>query len=258
MVITEATGNDRFTPGNEVFMRIRINDGNDGTVAETYLTTANSATVINFGTANDPLQGTAIRAISGDLPKSFALLYDNSREGQPIAATSIETTGVDFTTISQYPTFYKDEVSGIDGSWATIIPNANANGIQLIEIRDLVDGSVLKTYEAANGVWGTTSTVDPTGGLDEILVIDLIEIGLGESAAADVSVYATGNQFVIEKLNDERLTLEVYNLIGQPMIKSELNGMGSQQILHQLSAGVYIIRLSDNKGFAKAVKVIIR
>ena len=256
--ITEATGNNRFTPGNEVFMRIRLNDGNEGTVAETYLTTTNGATVINFGTENDPLQGTAIRAISGDLPKSIALLYDNSREGQPIAATSIETTGVDFTTISQYPAFYKDEVSGVDGSWGTIIPNANANGIQLIEIRDLVDGSVLKTYEAANGVWGTTNTVNPVGGLDEVLVIDLIEIGLDESGVSVVSVYATTNQFVIEKMSTEKLTFEVYNLMGQPMLKSELNGMGRQQISHQLSAGVYIIRLSDNKAFAKAVKVIIR
>lgn len=256
--ITEATGNDRFTPGNEVFMRIRLNDGNEGTVAETYLTTTNSATVINFGTENDPLQGTAIRAISGDLPKSFALLYDNSREGQPIAATSIETTGVDFTSISQYPSFYKDEVSGIDGSWGTIIPNVNDNGIQLIEVRDLIDGSILKTYEAANGVWGTTSTINPVGGLDEILVIDLIEIGLDESGIAAVSVYATPNQFVIEKMNTERLTFEVYNLVGQPMLKTELNEMGRQQISHQLSAGVYIIRISDNKAFAKAVKVIIR
>jgi len=256
--ITEATGNDRFTPGNEVFMRIRINDGNDGTVAATYLTTTNSATVINFGTENDPLQGTAIRAISGDLPKSFALLYDNNREGQPIAATSIETTGVDFASISQYPSFYKDEVAGNDGHWGTIIPNANANGIQLIEIRDLVDGIVLKTYEATNGVWGTTNTVDPAGGLEEVLVIDLIEIGLGETDAPQVTVYATSDHFVIEKFTDSRLSFEVFNLVGQPMRKAELNGVGNQQIPHQLSAGVYIIRLSDNKGFAKAVKVIIR
>lgn len=256
--ITEATGNDRFTPGNEVFMRIRINDGNDGTVAATYLTTTNSATVINFGTDNNPLQGTAIRAISGDLPQSFALLYDNNREGQPIAATSIETTGVDFASISQYPSFYKDEVTGNDGHWGTIIPNANANGIQLIEIRDLVDGSVLKTYEAADGVWGTTNTVDPTGGLVEVLVIDLIEIGLGETAAATVSVYATSHHFVIEKMTNERLTFEVYNLVGQPLSKTELSGMGRQQISHQLSAGVYIIRFTDNNGFFKAVKVLIR
>jgi len=256
--ITEATGNDRFTPGNEVFMRIRLNDGNEGTVAETYLTTTNSATVINFGTENDPLQGTAIRAISGDLPKSFALLYDNSREGQPIAATSIETTGVDFASISQYPSFYKDEVAGNDGHWGTIIPNANANGIQLIEIRDLVDGSVLKTYEAANGVWGTTNTVDPEGGLDEILVINLIEIGLGETAAATVSVYATSHHFIIEKMTNEKLSFEVFNLVGQPMLKTELNGMGRQQISHQLSAGVYVIRFADNSGFFKTVKVLIR
>ncbi len=69
--ITEATANSRFTPGNEVFMRLRLNDGNEGTTAVTYLTTTNSATVINFGTENDANQGTAIRAISGDTPKAL-------------------------------------------------------------------------------------------------------------------------------------------------------------------------------------------
>ncbi|MDA3942984.1 MAG: DUF5689 domain-containing protein [Bacteroidetes bacterium] len=256
--ITEATANSRFTPGNEVFMRIRLNDGNDGTATETYLTTTNGATVINFGTENDPTQGTAIRAISGDLPKSFALLYDNNREGQPIAATSIETTGIDFAGISQYATFYKDEVAGNDGHWGTIIPNANENGIQLIEIRDLVDGAVLKTYQAADGVWGTTNTVNPVGGMDEILVIDLIEIGLADNLAAILKVYATQQQFVIEKASTEKLRLDVYNLMGQPMMQTELNGIGTQKLSHHLSSGVYILHLNTESGLKQAVKVIIR
>ncbi|MBU1580980.1 MAG: T9SS type A sorting domain-containing protein, partial [Bacteroidetes bacterium] len=256
--ITEATANSRFTPGNEVFMRVRLNDGNDGTATETYLTTTNGATVINFGTENDPTQGTAIRAISGDLPKSFALLYDNNREGQPIAATSIETTGIDFAGISQYATFYKDEVAGNDGHWGTIIPNSNENGIQLIEIRDLVDGAVLKTYQAADGVWGTTNTVNPVGGLDEILVIDLIEIGLADNLAAILKVYATQQQFVIEKASTEKLRLDVYNLMGQPMMQTELNGIGTQKLSHHLSSGVYILHLTTESGLKQAVKVIIR
>ncbi|MDY0076981.1 MAG: DUF5689 domain-containing protein [Bacteroidales bacterium] len=256
--ITEATGNARFAPGNEVFMRVRLNDGNEGTTTETYLTTTNSATVINFGTENDATQGTAIRAISGDTPKSFALLYDNSRDGQPIAATSIETIGVDFVSISQYATFYKDEVAGNDGHWGTIIPNMNENGIQLIEIRDLVDGTVLKTYQAADGVWGTTNTVNPVGGLDEILVIDLIEIGLNEGFADMMKVYATQREFVIEKTGNEKVRLAVYNLMGQPMMQTELNGIGTQRLTHHLSSGVYILHLNSATGQTQAVKVIIR
>jgi hypothetical protein len=256
--ITEATANSRFTPGNEVFMRLRLNDGNEGTTAVTYLTTTNSATVINFGTENDANQGTAIRAISGDMPKSFALLYDNSRDGQPITATSIETIGVDFVNISQYAPFYKDEVAGNDGYWGTIIPNMNENGIQLIEIRDLVDGAVLKTYQAADGVWGTTNTVNPVGGLDEVLVIDLIEIGLNEGFADLMKVYATQHEFVIEKTGNEKVRMAVYNLIGQPMMQTELSGIGSQRLSHNLSSGVYILHLTNANGLKQAVKVIIR
>ncbi len=46
--MTEPTANARFTPGNYLKMRIRINDGMNGTIPIHYLTTADSVQVINL------------------------------------------------------------------------------------------------------------------------------------------------------------------------------------------------------------------
>lgn len=255
--ITEPTGNARFTPGNEVFMRIRLNDGNEGTNAVLWLTTSTAATVITFGTEADPTQGTALRATSGDLPKSFVFLYDNNnRDGRPLAGTSVEATGVAFADVTQYAAFYREDVAGVNGSWGTIIPNVNANGVQLIEVRDLADGSIIKTYEAPDGVWGTTSTVNPAGGIDEVLVIDLIEIGLPEAMAASYKVWNSRNAFVIES-NATSFTFSVFNLMGQPLLQQQINGAGNHTVSHQLAAGVYVIRFQNSAG-SFATKVIVR
>lgn len=47
--ISEPTGNARFTPGNNLFMRIRMNDGATGTTAVHWATTSDSVKVLNYG-----------------------------------------------------------------------------------------------------------------------------------------------------------------------------------------------------------------
>jgi hypothetical protein len=255
--ITEPTGNARFTPGNEVFMRIRLNDGNDGTTAVLWLTTTSGATVITFGTESDPNQGTALRATSGDTPKGFVFLYDNvNRDGRPIAGTSIEATGVAFADVSQYAAFYREDVAGVDGSWGTIIPNVNNNGIQTIEVRDLTDGSIIKTYQSANGTWITTNTVNPTGGTVEVLVIDLIEVGIAENQIS-FKVWTSENQFVVESNTTSKMIVEVFNLMGQPMLKKELEGQGVHRFTHYLAKGIYVIRINSTEGEV-STKVMVR
>lgn len=255
--ISESTGNVRFTPGNEVFMRIRLNDGNNGTATQTWLTTTNAATVINFGTESEQTQGTAIRAASGDSPQEFVFLYDNlTREGRPLAGTSIETTGIAYAEISQYVAFYRNDVAGIDGSWGTIIPNINENGIQKIEIRKLSDGSVVKSYDSENGIWGNANTINPTGGTSEVLEIDLIQVGIPE-ANATFKAWTKENQLIVESYTTSHIFIELFNLRGQLILKKELEGQNRYQFTHYLSAGVYVLRISSNQGtFSK--KLLIR
>jgi hypothetical protein len=168
----EATGNVRFTPGNEVFMRIRLNDGDNGTSVVSYYTSVNSVKVINFGTDADVNQGTAIRGEFDATDKNFMFLYDNTTQsGRPLLGTSIEVTGIDYTTITQISQFYKDDVSGQSGAWGGIIPNINPNGVQSLVEYNRTDGTIAETHTSANGIWGGTNTVNPTGGLTNVLVI---------------------------------------------------------------------------------------
>jgi hypothetical protein len=172
--ITEPTGNARFTPGSQLYMRICLNDGANGSVVDTRLTTIASANVINFGVTATSTEGTGIRCISGSVPKNFVFLYDNTAgNGRPLYGTSIETTGVDYAAANSYAAFYSTIVQGVNGSWGGIVPNLNAGGIRLIEEIGLITGEVVSSNTSADGVWGTTDTRNPTGGLDNILVIDL-------------------------------------------------------------------------------------
>ena len=76
-MMNEPTANARFTPGNHVYLRARLNDGNGGTTVDRIFTSNNYATVLNFGTDNDEYSGTAFYVKSGEAPMNYALLYDS-------------------------------------------------------------------------------------------------------------------------------------------------------------------------------------
>jgi PKD repeat protein len=169
--ISEPTGNARFTPGNQVFMRIRLNNGEGGTTAAHFLTIAEAVTVLGLGTENDPLQGSGVYGKHFSTAKNFALLYDNiAGTGRPLSATFIENDGT--TGGTAYPSFYQNHVDGFEGSWGALIPNQLANGLRRVEVRDKASGSILTgTTSVQNGVWPYGSnTVNPTTGNTGLLI----------------------------------------------------------------------------------------
>ena len=254
--ILEATANARFTPGNQVYMRLRLNDGNDGTTAVTYLTTASYATVLGFGNESDETQGTAVWATSDDAAMSFVLLHDNiDSKGRPIYGTSVESCGVDFSNISQYATFYKDNVAGVNGAWGGIIPNVNENGIQRITVYD-IEGGLTNEYSTPNGVWGTTNTVNPNGGISSPLHIDLRNLSVEDNMFDNVRIYTNRYNVVIENNSGKLLNAVVYNILGQPVVADDI-AVGTNIIKYQFNSGAYIVRINDSKSM-KATKVIIR
>lgn len=171
--ITEPTGNNRFVPGNFVFMRLRLNDGAGGTTAVTYLTLPDSIRVIDFGTSSSDSLGTAIFGRSLADSKDFVLLYDNADgTGRPVAGTIIENDGLNLSSVTSYALFYRDSVDGNDGSWGTIIPNVLSSGIQRIERRLLADGSIYSVVATdLDGIWPSgANTVNPASGLNPITI----------------------------------------------------------------------------------------
>ena len=166
----EPSGNARFTPGKELYFRIRLNDGNNGTAVVSRLTTSLAMKVINFGTAEDVNQGTFLRGISQSPAKNFAFVYDNEAgTGRPISGTVIEDDGLSLSAVPQILTAYKDNVDGVAGAWGLIIPNSTSAkgfaGIKRVESRKLSDGTIYAEATDSDGVWPSgTNTVNPTGG----------------------------------------------------------------------------------------------
>ena len=255
--MNEPTANARFTPGNHVYLRIRLNDGHNGTEVANTFTTDEYATVLNFGTENDEYSGSAFYVKSEEAPMSFAMLLSDPNDLRPLYSTSIETTGVDYGNINQYADFYKEEVAGNDGWFGGILPNVNPNGINRILIWDLYSYS-LNEYLTENGEWyPNANTVNPTNGLDEPIFIDLTYDVVEETVESNVKVWSADHEFVIENSDNAHYNMTVYNILGQPMIMKQINAGSAERISHSLATGVYIISLQNNQN-AVSVKVIVK
>ena len=255
--INEPTANTRFTPGNQVYLRIRINDGHDGTdVAQTF-TTEDYATVLSFGTEHDAYQGTAFYAQSEESPMSFAMMFSSDDDIRPTYSTPIETTGVDYGSINQYANFYKEEVAGKDGFFGGILPNDNEDGINIIWILDL-ESYVINDYYAEGGEWATAQTANPQGGLDDIIFIDLTDDGVTETTEDEnVTIWNTRNEIVVENQGLNAYEMVVCNLLGQPVMSSRVDAGSSQRYSHHLSEGLYIVTLRNNSAVISK-KIIVR
>ena len=255
--INEPTANARFTPGNHVYLRIRLNDGHDGTTVEHTFTTDDYATVLNFGTGYDEYSGTAFYAKSNEAPMSFAMMFASDESERPIYSTSIETVGVDYGSINQYADFYKEEVAGQDGWFGGILPNDNKTGVNAIWIFDM-ESYVINDYYTQGGEWQPdASTINPTAGLDSPIFIDLTDDGMEEAVIANVKVWNTDHEFVIENGDDAHYMMTVYNVLGQPMMQRQINAGSTERISHSLASGIYVINLQNNQNKV-SVKVIVR
>ena len=262
--VNEPTANARFTPGNHVYLRIRLNDGHDGTTVEHTFTTENYATVINFGTEHDANQGSAFYVKSNENPMTFAQLFSGNWDPQnpdsrPIFATIVETTGVDFGNINQYADFYKEHVAGNDGWFGGILPNDNEYGINKILVFDITHYWFQDYYTAEfNGHWNPdANTVNPTNGLNEPIFIDLTYDGVEETVETNVKVWSADHEFVIENSDNAHYSMTVYNVLGQPMMMKQINAGSTERISHSLASGVYVISLQNNQNTV-SVKVIVR
>jgi len=172
--ITEPSGNaTRFIPGNDVFMRIMLNNGAGGTTVTTRLTTTNSVKVINTVAASGANNGTGFRGNSGATPKNFVFVYDNENGTErPLSGSFVESDGTANTTLNSYSSFYSTNVDGVVGAYGVIIPNTNANGVRRIEQRDFSTGAVVGCPATdADGIWTSgANTVNPTGGTTAIAI----------------------------------------------------------------------------------------
>ncbi|MDY0344043.1 MAG: T9SS type A sorting domain-containing protein [Lentimicrobium sp.] len=244
--ITEPTGNaTRFKPGTELFARIMLNDGAGGTTEVTRLTSTDSFKVLTFNTMVSDTTGTAVRSISDFSAKNFVFIYDNTNEiGRPLYGTHVEASGVEFVS-GTYAPFYTEQVAGVSGSWGAIIPNMNSNGIKRIVERNFSSGEIVNTYTSETGTWGSTQTIDPTGGLENVLVIDLT-LGIGSPVSNAGKVFVYNNLLKIQLTRSFKGNVELINLFGQVVASHYLNGSEAEYAL-ELATGLYLVRLQNSE-----------
>ena len=170
--ITEPTGNARFVPGGNVFMRIMLNDGGIGTTVATRLTTADSVHVVKLNPAAADSAGTGLRCTSTMSSKDFVFVYDDTAAtGRPLSGSFIEDDGTANTTGNSYAAFYGTSVNGVNGSFGLVLPNVLPNGVRRIEQRSLADGALVSSATDADGIWPSgANTVNPSGGTTEIVM----------------------------------------------------------------------------------------
>jgi hypothetical protein len=160
--VLEASGNDRFTPGNEVNMRIMLNDGNGGATTALRLTSSQTITVLNFTGAS---QGTALRGTSSATARNFVAAFDNTTgTTRPISIAVVESDLL--AAQSSYASFYTGSVDGVAGAWGMIIPNNLPNGIRRVEQRRLDNGERIDCGNTdGDGIWPSgANTVNPSSG----------------------------------------------------------------------------------------------
>ena len=256
--MNEPTANTRFTPGNHVYLRIRLNDGHEGTTVAHTFTSDDYATVLNFGTENDDTHGSAFYVKSNEAPMTFAQLFADELDNRPIYSTSIETTGVDYGSINQYANFYKDLVAGNDGWFGGILPNLNNDGVNYIVTWNMAGFMQHEYSSLQNGLWyPEANTANPTNGLDEPIFIDLTYDGVDEIETAHIQAWSAFHEFVIENSDSDHYNMTVYNMLGQPMMQEQINAGATQRVRHNLPSGLYILNFRNNK-FNVSVKVIVR
>lgn len=253
--ITEPTGNARFKPGNELFMRIMLNDGAGGTAEATRLTITESVKSLGFYTSAADSTGTAIRGISNFTPKNFVFIYDNTAgTGRPLYGTQVETTGVSFIA-GTYAEFYANDVAGTDGAWGGIVPNINTEGVKRVEERSLTNGAIVSNYTDDDGVWGTVDTKNPAGGIDNVLVINTT-LGIGGPETQFGKIFTYGKELSIQLDQVMNGSIQVINLFGQEVHSFSINGSKATYSL-DLPAGIYIVRVIGREG-SFSTKVLLK
>lgn len=209
------TGNARFTAGNSVIPNIAL--AVDGATNIEYRFALNqSITVLQFATTNGANDGTFIQGTSSATPGNLVGLWKsvdgssfvNNISARPLSMTLSENPAV--ATGNGGTAWANNFITGYDqtaGSWNTIIPNVNPNGVRLIEQFNISSGAVIGCNSDADGTWPTGSviTADPLGGTTA-LQISNTDAPLNAGACFDI-IPIKLSSFNIQKNNN---TVKIY------------------------------------------------
>lgn len=173
------SSDSRFTPGNHVFPTIALAVDGATQVEARYVLSAD-ATVLEFDGAAGANKGTYIKGTSFATAGSIVCLLSDAGgadANRPISMSLVEQpTLINGSGAAQWGT---DFVSGYDhatGSWNTIIPNMNPEGVKVIMAFKPIFTPFNSPYcnTSSNGIWGSTVTTNPSGGLTALQISNTV------------------------------------------------------------------------------------
>ncbi|OGX89392.1 hypothetical protein BEN47_07035 [Hymenobacter lapidarius] len=176
------SGNARYTAGNLIFPAITLAKDSAPATVEKRLALNQSIITLDFATT-----GTGIQGASSATAGNAVALYDNvAGTGRPLAATVVENIGVTFGSVVP---FY----STTAGTWNSIVPRANAAGVQRVVEYSVATGAVLNCNSDADGVWPSgANTVNPMGGTTPVMLTATdAPLNAGCAGPASATVTAT-------------------------------------------------------------------
>ncbi len=222
------TANARFTPGNYVYPQITL-------IGQTFNDTQrlycdDSILVQQFATGSGANNCTGIWGKSQAKPRSIVGLYDSTFGFfRPLAMTYVENEKI---TVGGTVSYYSN-VEGVNGSWATSLPNNLAMGVRRIENYNLSDGLASYANTDSNGIWGPAkkNTKNPSGGSttpiafdndDAAMVPPVIEFWARTSKVAEnVGVM---NILVTRKFsNEHKQSVRLYQVGGTALKGTDFN-----------------------------------
>jgi|GEM_PF-942321 len=161
------TGNTRFTAGNVLYPSIALAEDVASPSIQYRYALNQGITTLTFATTNGANDGTFIKGASLATVGNVVGLWQSVDGNSIVAARPLSMTLVENPTFLGAP-WAASFITGYDltaGSWNTIIPNANANGVRLIQQFNISSGAVIGCDADADGIWPDGSiTVNPTGG----------------------------------------------------------------------------------------------
>ena len=167
------TSNTRFTAGNYVTPSITLTQEGNSFVQYRFALN-DSIKVLQFAVTSGANDGSFINGTSLALSGNLVGLWSSTTGGfinnqvseKPLSMTlSEKPTVITGNGGSVWRTSFITGYDSVVGSWNTIIPNINNNGVRLIQHIDLVTGMVIGCNSDDDGIWSAgTNTVNPVNG----------------------------------------------------------------------------------------------
>ncbi|MBC7864427.1 MAG: T9SS type A sorting domain-containing protein [Bacteroidia bacterium] len=266
--MAESSGNIRFVPGKKVYPMIVTNNGLGGTATTNRIRlTLDTVWVNDFGTtSNSPTQCSAIYDSTVEVPKSFVFLYDNvAGTNRPVSGAIVEDDGLSLQAVTQISNTYKTNADSMQLHWCTIIPNALATGIELVEYRSFGAGTVLSTLTDADGVWcNLVNTVNVSSGQPGFYLNSLCSPTMGIVSAsvnsAEFKLYPmpVQNNLIVENGSKNNFSVVLFDITGREMEKrSHQNGKIIMDI-EKYNSGNYFLKIIDEKTGEVITKKVIK